>query len=180
MIGYRRSMRAWRLSAALVFACALAPCAPARAQIQGTLSPSSGAAQRYGNFSVTWPAAPQLMQHQASSTQSYDIYKATAGQIIYILSYLQFSSPQEQVTAQDFARDQTSGSADAVILSSSYTKLAGYTADEVIYRIGTTTYLAWSVQPTPQVDYVIVVSGLDGTALREAAQQFSASFKAAQ
>lgn len=187
MISHRTSPPAFSLLAALVFApaLALAPSAPAHAQIKGSLSPSSpssspAASQRYGNFTVTWPAAPALVQHQATSTQSYDIYKATAGQIIYIMSFLQFSSPQEQVTAQDFARNQTSSSADAVILSSSYAKLAGYTADQVIYRIGVTTYLAWSVQPTPQVDYVIVVSGIDGEALREGAQKFSASFKAAQ
>jgi len=180
----RTSPAACCLLAGLVFAAAvaLAPFAPARAQVKGSLSPSPSpaTAQRYGNFTIAWPASPELVQQQSTSTQSFAIYKATAGQIIYIMSFLQFSSPQEQVTAQDFARDQTSSPPGAVILSSGYTKLAGYTADEVIYRINTTTYLAWSVQPTPEVDYVIQVSGLDGTALREGAQKFSASFKAAQ
>jgi len=84
------------------------------------------------------------------------------------------------VTPQDFARNQTSSPPGAVILSVGTAKLAGYPADEVICRIGQTTYLAWSVQPARQIDYVITAAGPDSPAFRQRAQQFANSFSAAR
>jgi hypothetical protein len=168
----RGSALAWCLLTALVFG--LPPCAQAQPGVQ------SGVKQRYGNFSVVWPAQPQLVQHQATSTLSYAIYAVTLTPVTFTFSFLQFSSPQELVSPQDFAHNQTSSPPGATILSIGTAKLAGYTADQVIYRIGQTTYLAWSVQPTRQVNYVISVAGLDSPAFRQRAQQFAGSFSAAQ
>jgi hypothetical protein len=164
------SKLAWCLLTTLVFA--LQPCGLAQ---QGS---QSEVRLRYGNFSIVWPAQPQLVKQQSAGTMAYAIYSVKQATVTFTFSFLQFSSPQELVSPQDFARNQTSSPPGAVILGSGATKLAGYTADQVIYRIGQTTYLAWSVQPTPEVNYVISVSGLDSPAFRQRAEQFAASFSA--
>jgi hypothetical protein len=165
------------LLAALVFA--LQPCAPA----QQTGSPIQqgtpiGVTQRYGSFSIVWPAQPRLVENPVTSTTSAAIYAVQLPPLTFTLSFLQFSSPQELVSPQDFAHNQSG--AQATILSVSATKLAGYSADEVIYRIGQTTYLAWSIQPTRQVNYVITAAGPDSPAFRQRAQQFASSFSVAR
>ena len=160
-----------RFLAALVFAPL--PCASAQQPIQGT---PSGVTQRYGSFSIVWPAQPRLVENPVTSTTSAAVYAVTLPPFTYTFSFLQFSSPQEMVTPQDFARNQSG--AGATILSISTAKLAGYSADEVIYRIGQTTYMAWSVQPTRQVDYVITAAGIDSPAFSQRAQQFASSFSA--
>jgi hypothetical protein len=156
------------LVAALVLS--LAPCAAAQ------LATSSGVTQRYGNFSIVWPAQPRLVQQQTVSGGTAAIYAVIGSPYTYTFSFLQFSSPQETVTPQDFARNQTSNPPGETILSVSATKLAGYPADEVIYRIGQETHMAWSVQPTPEVNYVITAAGADSAAFRQRARQFAASF----
>lgn len=151
-------------------------------QLSASAQPGTplGFTQRYGNFSITWPAQPQLMDNPVTSTTSAAIYAVTVSPFTYTFSILQFSSPQNMVSPQDFARNQTSNPPGETILSISTTKLAGYAADEVIYRIGQVTHMAWSVQPTRQVDYVITAAGPDSTAFRQRAQQFASSFSAAQ
>jgi hypothetical protein len=168
----RTSILAWCLLGALVLA--LEPCAFAQ---QGA---SSGVRLRYGNFSIVWPAQPRLVENPSNSTENAAVYAVTLTPVSFTLSFLQFSSPQEMVSPQDFARNQTSSPPGAAILSIATAKLAGYPADEVIYRIGQVTYLAWSVQPTPQVNYVITAAGPDSPAFRQRAQQFASSFSAAQ
>lgn len=168
----RGSTLAACLAAALV--CVLAPWAPAQVAAQ------SGVKQSYGNFSIVWPAQPRLLQQQAVSGGVAAIYALTQPPCDYTFSFLQFSSPQEMVSPQDFARNQTSNPPGETILSVITSKLAGYPADEVIYRIGQVTHLAWSVQPTPEVNYVITAAGPDSAAFRQRAQQFAASFSRAQ
>ena len=160
------------LLAALVFALQLS--APAQ---QGT---PLGFMQRYGNFSIVWPAQPRLVENPVTSTTSAAVYAVTLQPFTYTFSFLQFSSPQEMVTPQDFARNQTSNPPGETILSIGATKLAGYPADVVLYRIGQVTHMAWSVQPTRQVDYVITAAGPDSPAFRQRAQQFASSFSAAR
>jgi hypothetical protein len=134
--------------------------------------------QRYGNFSIVWPAQPRLVENPVTSTTSAAVYAVTLTPFTYTFSFLQFSSPQDLVSQQDFARNQSG--AQATILTIGTTKLAGYAADEVIYRIGQVTYLAWSVQPTRQVDYVITAAGPDSPAFRQRAAQFASSFRVAR
>ncbi len=160
------------LLAALAFAVQLS--APAQ---QGT---PLGFTQRYGGFSITWPAQPRLVENPVTSTTSAAVYAVILQPFTYTFSFLQFSSPQEMVTPQDFARNQTSNPPGETILSFGATKLAGYPADVVIYRIGRVTHMAWSVQPTRQVDYVITAAGPDSPAFRQRAQQFASSFSAAR
>ncbi len=175
-----RSMRPACLLAAL--ALSLQPCAPAQQAIQfpAQQGAPSGVMLRYGSFSIVWPAQPRLVENPATSTTSAAVYAVTLTPFTYTFSFLQFSSPQELVSPQDFARNQTSSPPGAKILGISTTKLAGYPADEVIYRIGQVTYLAWSVQPTRQVDYVITAAGPDSPAFRRRAMQFANSFSVAR
>lgn len=178
------SMLAACLLTALIIA--LEPSAPAQqtvpSVVQGTpvQGTPSGVMQRYGSFSIVWPAQPRLVENPVTSTTSAAVYAVTQPPFTFTLSFLQFSSPQEMVSPQDFARNQTSNPPGETILSVSTAKLAGYPADEVIYRIGQVTYLAWSVQPTRQVDYVITAAGPDSPAFRQRAQQFASSFSAAR
>jgi hypothetical protein len=139
-----------------------------------------GFTQRYGSFSIVWPAQPRLVENPVTSTTSAAVYAVTVSAFTYTFSFLQFSSPQEMVSPQDFARNQTSNPPGETILSIGATKLAGYSADEVIYRIGQVTHMAWSVQPTRQVDYVITAAGPDSPAFRQRAQQFASSFSVAR
>jgi hypothetical protein len=176
-VKHARSILTACLLAAFVFA--LPRCAPAQQPIHQQAAPA-GVAQRYGNFSIVWPASPRLVENPVTSTTSAAVYAVTLTPYTYTFSFLQFSSPQEMVSPKDFARNQTSSPPGATILNISTTKLAGYPADEVIYRIGQVTYLAWSVQPTRQVDYVITSAGPDSPAFRQRAVQFASTFARAQ
>jgi hypothetical protein len=170
-INGRRLLLRGCLPAALMLS--LLPCVSA--QQQGT---ASGVRLRYGNFSIVWPGQPRLVENPVTSTTNAAVYAFQQPPLTFTCSFLQFSSPQETVTPQDFARNQSG--AQATILSIGTAKLAGYPADEVIYRIGQTTFLAWSVQPTRQTNYVITAAGPDSAAFRQRAQQFANSFSAAQ
>ncbi len=167
--------RGFTLRACLLTALVFAPLLCMSAQQQGA---PSGVRERYGNFSIVWPAQPRLLENPANSTESAAVYVVQMPPLTFTLSFLQFSSPQETVTPQDFARNQSG--AQATVISIGNARLAGYPADEVIYRIGQVTYLAWSVQPTQQTDYVITAAGPDSPAFRQSAQQFANSFSAAQ
>ena len=123
--------------------------------IIGVASPSlpardSGTRITYGPYSIEWPAKPSLAyQSPGQGGAAFETLALTLAPITFTFSYLRFQSPQMTVGARDFARNMTNGHADAQILDASNGQLKGSSVANAVYRIGDTTTIAYSVQPTP-------------------------------
>jgi hypothetical protein len=141
-------------------------------------SAESGTRLSYGPFSIVWPAAPRLAyQAPGQGGARFSTYAVTVSSLTFTLSYVQFPSPQMRVGAADFVRNMTTGHTNALVLATSSGKVRGSAAVSAIYRIGDTTTVAYSLQPTPFLNYVFTVAGPDNPELRARAQEFSESFR---
>jgi hypothetical protein len=167
----KRISRAKLLIGAVCMAASLA----IAAQTPGVRT--GGIRLRYGPFSVVWPAQPQLARQPPAQGAVLSTYFVTLAPITFTLNYVRFPSPQMMVGPADFARNMTSSHPDAQILSTATGRLAGFAAVRAIYRIGQATTVAYSIQPTPTLNYVLTVAGPDSMELRARAQQFAHSFR---
>jgi hypothetical protein len=146
---------------------------------QAGQGPANGAPARLrvGGFSIIMPGPARVVSHQNRNGAEATIYSVTVAQVTFIMNYLRFSSPQEAVIPAEFARNMTSSDAQAKIVGFGRDQVGGYSADKVLYRIGQTTYMAWSVQPRPELNYIFSASGPDSPQFRSRAKQFALSFR---
>ena len=131
---------------------------------------------RLGSFSVVMPVPARVVNTQNGNGSVATVYAAVVSPVTFFLSFIRFSSPQQTVTPQQFAHNVTAN-AKAQILGVWRVELAGYPADKVLYRIGQMTVMAWSVQPSAYLNYILSVNGPDSPEFRSRAEQYACSFR---